>query len=41
LLGHDKFEFAKTYCSLHVAQRSQGKTYQVFISCDCPYCQGD
>ncbi|XP_047064662.1 uncharacterized protein LOC124672486 [Lolium rigidum] len=30
LLGHDKFEFARTYCSLHVAQRSHGKTYQDF-----------
>uniref|UniRef100_A0ACD5ULP0 Uncharacterized protein n=1 Tax=Avena sativa TaxID=4498 RepID=A0ACD5ULP0_AVESA len=30
LLGDNKFEFAKTYCSLHVAQRSQGKTYQDF-----------
>ncbi|XP_020151028.1 uncharacterized protein [Aegilops tauschii subsp. strangulata] len=30
LLGDDKFEFAKTYCSLHVAQSSQGKIYQDF-----------
>jgi len=30
LLGDNKFEFAKTYCSLHVAHRSQGKTYQDF-----------
>ncbi|KQK15412.1 DNA annealing helicase and endonuclease ZRANB3 [Brachypodium distachyon] len=30
LLGSDKFEFAKKYCSLHVARSSQGKIYQDF-----------
>ncbi|XP_062187807.1 uncharacterized protein LOC133891109 isoform X2 [Phragmites australis] len=30
LLGNDKFDYAKKYCSLHIARSYQGKTYQDF-----------